>query len=48
MQLEKQSLIDKVLKQIDKDVTNGDVTAIEELIKNIPVKYLEGFISNEI
>ena len=42
-----QSLIDKVLEQIEQDVSTGDVTAIEELIKHIPVKNLEGFLSYE-
>lgn len=32
----KQELIDKVLKQITEDVMNGDSTAIEQLIANIP------------
>lgn len=32
----KQQLIDKVLEQIVKDIEAGDLTAIEELIADIP------------
>ena len=38
-------LIDKVLKQMQKDFDNQDVTAIEELLCHIPIKYLEGYLS---
>ena len=40
-------LIDKVLEQIEHDVSTGDITAIEELIKGIPIKNLEAFLSYE-
>ena len=39
------ALIDKVLEQIVKDVHNADLTAIEELIRFVPVDILEGFLS---
>lgn len=38
-------LIDKVLEQIQEDVNNGDLTAIEELIKPLPEEQLQGFLS---
>lgn len=34
----KQQLIDKVLEQMVKDIEAGDLTAIEELIADIPDK----------
>jgi len=40
-----EKLIDKVIDQIEKDVSFGDVTAIETLIKNIPVGNLTAFLS---
>jgi hypothetical protein len=40
----KQKLIDQVLDQILQDVAMGDLTAIEELIKNLPNKTLQGFL----
>jgi len=39
-----QSLVDKVIKHIKKDIEMGDLTAIDELLKFIPVAYLEGFL----
>ena len=39
------NLIDKVLEQIKKDVEMKDLTAIEELIKDIPKNKLKAFIS---
>ena len=38
-------LIDKVLEQIQEDVNNGDLTAIEELIKPLAEEQLQGFLS---
>lgn len=43
----KEKLIDKALNQIVKDVESGDLTAIEELLGFVPLKYLEGFLSEE-
>lgn len=43
----KEQLIDRALKQIVKDVEAGDLTAIEELLGFVPLKYLEGFLSEE-
>ena len=40
-------LIDKVLEQIKEDVINGDVTAIEELLKNVPIEILKSYLPEE-
>jgi hypothetical protein len=37
-------LIDRVLDQIVKDVEAGDLTAIQELLFNIPEKELEAYL----
>ena len=42
---EKQHLIDAVLSQIKCDVDSGDMTAIEELVKNLPDHLLQGYVS---
>jgi len=42
---EKLNLIDRVLKQIRKDMLeSGDITAIEELLTFVPVENLRGFL----
>lgn len=38
------SLIDRVLDQIQEDVRKGDVTAIEELLKQVPTQVLVDFL----
>lgn len=40
----KQELIDRCLEEIKKDVAKGDVTAIDELLKFTPTKYLQGYL----
>ena len=40
-------LLDKVLKQIKKDVETGDMTAIEELLDEVSEKNLLSFLSEE-
>tara|TARA_B100000003_G_scaffold4630_1_gene4205 strand:+ start:1914 stop:2045 length:132 start_codon:yes stop_codon:yes gene_type:complete len=40
-----EELINKVIDQIEKDLFNGDSTAIEQLIKDIPVENLTSFLS---
>ena len=40
-------LIDKDLVQIKEDVINGDVTAIEELLKNVPIERLKSYLPEE-
>jgi len=43
-----QQLIDDVLNQILQDVKDFDLTAIEELIKNIPEKVLIAYLPEEV
>ena len=43
--MKNQKLINKVLNQIVNDVNENDLTAIEELLTFVPVKYLKGFLS---
>ena len=38
------SLIDRVLDQIQEDVNKGDVTAIEELLKQVPTQVLVDYL----
>ena len=40
-----EKIIDAVLEQIVLDVKQGDLTAIEEMIKRLPYAVLVGFIS---
>ena len=40
----KQSLIDEVLEEIKKDIANGDLTAIEELLRFTPYKNLMAYL----
>lgn len=44
----KQALIDSVLDQIQQDIANGDLTAIEEMLQHLPVKILQGFLPENI
>ncbi len=41
-------LLDEVLQQMQKDFDNQDVTAIAELLENIPHKYLVGYLPEEV
>ena len=43
-----QQLIDDVLNQILQDVKDFDLTAIEELIKNIPEQVLIAYLPEEV
>jgi len=43
-----QQLIDDVLNQILQDVKDFDLTAIEELIKNIPEEVLIAYLPEEV
>jgi phage gp29-like protein len=43
-----QHLIDKVLEQIVRDVESGDLTAIEELIADIPADKAVHFLSEQL
>lgn len=40
-----QELIDKAVEQIKEDMGYGVYEPLEELLKRIPIKYLEGFLS---
>ena len=42
-----QPSIDKALEQIKKDVANGDLTAIEELLKYTPLSAVKGYLSED-
>jgi hypothetical protein len=46
-EFDKQELIDKVLETIKADVINGDVTAIEELLKQVPIESLKSYLPEE-
>lgn len=43
-----QELIDKVLAQIVQDVRDGDVTAIEEMLKSVSEETLNAFLPEDI
>tara|TARA_A100001201_G_C4027885_1_gene182613 strand:+ start:578 stop:733 length:156 start_codon:yes stop_codon:yes gene_type:complete len=45
--MENIKIIEAALKQIVEDVENGDLTAIEELLKQINTDHLLNFITNE-
>jgi hypothetical protein len=38
------NLIDRVLEQIQKDIEDGDLTAIEELLTYVPYTYLTNYL----
>lgn len=40
----KQFIIDKVLEEIKNDVRDGDLTAIDELLKYVPIKNLKSYL----
>jgi hypothetical protein len=41
---EKEMLAEEALKEIKRDVDNGDVTAVYELLLKTPKKYLEAYL----
>jgi hypothetical protein len=41
-----QNLLDKVIEEIQSDVNEGDLTAIEELLKFVPIPNLIGYLSD--
>jgi len=43
-EMELDKLIELVVKQIRKDLADGDTTAIEEMLTHTPVEYLKGFL----
>jgi hypothetical protein len=42
-----EQLIDSAIEQIKKDIENGDVTAIDELLRYVPTQNLKDFLSEE-
>ena len=42
--LDRENLVDAVLDEIVNDVEKGDLTAIEEMLKSVPTKVLEGYL----
>ena len=40
-------LLKAIVRQIEEDVNLGDYTAIEELLKDIPIEKLKGFLTEE-
>jgi len=44
---EQPSLIDRVIDQIVLDVSRGDVTAVEEMLNNLPTDVLVGFLPEQ-
>lgn len=44
----KSQIIDAVLDQIQKDISNGDLTAIEEMIQHLPLDILQGYLPEAI
>lgn len=43
----KEQLINEVIENIKKDVYSGDLTAVDELLRFIPTKYLIGYLPEE-
>lgn len=41
------NLIDKVLQQMQRDFDDQDITAVEELLTFVPIRYLEGYLPEE-
>ena len=39
-------LLKAIVRQIEEDASLGDYTAIEELLNNIPIEKLKGFLSD--
>jgi len=44
----KQELVDRCLEQIKQDVADGDVTAIDEMLMFLPIKYLKGYLPENL
>ena len=42
------NLLNQVLDQILQDVADGDLTAIEELLKFVPVKNLQAYLPEKV
>lgn len=44
----KNQVLDAVLDQIQLDVANGDMTAIEEMLQHLPLEILQGYLPEVI
>lgn len=44
----KQAVIDSVLDQIQQDIANRDLTAIEEMLQHLPIEILQAFLPEVI
>ena len=44
----KEELIDQVLEQIQKDIRDGDLTAIGELLTFVPKENLKGYLPEKL
>ena len=40
-------LLKAIVRQIEEDASIGDYTAIEDLLKDIPIEKLKGFLSED-
>jgi hypothetical protein len=47
MKTNKEKLIELVLDQIEKDVEDGDYTAIAEMLKVLPIKVLDAYLPED-
>ena len=43
-----ETIVDKALKQIKQDVEDGDLTAIEELLKRLPMEEIKGYLKEDV
>jgi len=43
-----ESIVDKALKQIRQDVKDEDLTAIEELLKRLPMEEIKGYLKEDV
>ena len=46
--MNRHEITEMVLEQIARDVQDGDFTAIEELLKAVPLKNLKGYLPEEM
>lgn len=45
--MDRQDLIEKVLEQIELDVSNNDFMALEELLDNMSDEFLKGYLPED-
>lgn len=44
---EKEVLVDKTIERIKQDIIEGDVTAIDELLRFVPIDNLKGYLAED-